>query len=219
VEIPAWLGTRAPPSTNPPTRISPSQLDPDDQPPSPFAKRSPVLLDPRVRGDLMHRLLQRLPDIAPDERKQLALNFLSGAAREVEASVREKLADEAIGVIAHPELRELFAAGSRAEVDVLAHITEDEAEEIFGRIDRLAVSEKTVLIADFKTGKPPNAGKEPPANYIRQLALYRRVLARIYPQRAMRALLVWTETSTIQEIAPEHLEAALRSPHASVTST
>jgi ATP-dependent helicase/nuclease subunit A len=113
----------------------------------------------------------------------------------------------------------LFGPDSRAEIDMLAHIADDEAAEISGRIDRLAVSKTSVLIADFKTGKPPNTGQNAPANYIRQLAIYKRVLARIYPNRAMRALLVWTETSTIQEIAPEHLEAALRSPHASVTST
>jgi ATP-dependent helicase/nuclease subunit A len=216
-EVPSWLEQVAPPSPAAPRRIAPSQLDPDDEPLSPFAKRSPGALDPRVRGDLMHRLLQRLPDIAPGERKKSALNFLSGAAREVEEAAREKLAEEAIGVIGHPELRELFGPGSRAEIDVLAQISENGGEEIFGRIDRLAVTRESVLIADFKTGAPPSAGQDAPGNYVRQLAIYCSLLKRIYPGRAMRTLLVWTETGTIQEIAPERLDAALKTATRAVT--
>jgi ATP-dependent helicase/nuclease subunit A len=74
-----------------------------------------------------------------------------------------------------------------------------------------------VLLADFKTGKPP-AGQDAPGNYLRQLAIYRDVMARIYPGRAMRALLVWTDTGAIQEIAAESLNAAYTSP-AAVTTT
>jgi ATP-dependent helicase/nuclease subunit A len=126
--------------------------------------------------------------------------------------LRAKLTEEAIGVIEHPGLRELFGPESRAEIDVLAQISENGGEEIFGRLDRLAVTKESVLIADFKTGKPPGADRDAPANYVRQLAIYCSLLGRIYPERAMRALLVWTETGTIQEIAPERLEAMLNAP-------
>jgi ATP-dependent helicase/nuclease subunit A len=216
-EIPSWLGTRAPPSPPAPTRVSPSQLDPDDERVSPFAKPAAHALDPRQRGDLLHRLLQRLPEIPAGERKASALRFLGSVAHEVAEPEREKMADEAIRVIAHPDLRELFGADSRAEVDFLAHLPAAGGQEILGRIDRLAVTKDCVLIADFKTGKPP-AGQDAPGNYLRQLAIYRDVLARTYSGRAMRALLVWTDTGTIQEIAAESLNAAYTS-QATVTTT
>jgi ATP-dependent helicase/nuclease subunit A len=48
-----------------------------------------------------------------------------------------------------------------------------------------------------------------PPNYVQQLALYGDVLARVYPGRAMRALLVWTAGPTIHRIEPARLESAL----------
>ena len=118
------------------------------------------------------------------------------------------LTDEAIRVIEHPDLVELFGAGSRAEVDVLAHGRIENGREISGRIDRLAVTETSVTVADFKTGRPPAKDAAPPGNYLQQLAVYRDVLARIYPNRAMRCLLVWTESAEIHEIPAETLDTA-----------
>jgi hypothetical protein len=48
----------------------------------------------------------------------------------------------------------------------------------------------------------------PPA-YVGQLALYRAVLARLYPDRTVRAALVWTETMELMEIPGDRLDAAL----------
>ena len=50
-----------------------------------------------------------------------------------------------------------------------------------------------VLIADYKTNRPaPRRPEDAPAAYVAQLALYRAVLAKLYPGRAVRAALVWT---------------------------
>ena len=43
----------------------------------------------------------------------------------------------------------------------------------------------------------------------RQLALYRAVLAQLYPDRAVRAALIWTEVPDIMELSAEVLDAAL----------
>jgi len=83
---------------------------------------------------------------------------------------------------------------------------------VSGQIDRLVVTENEVLIVDFKTNQtPPNTAAEAPAAYIRQLALYRAILARLYPQRAIRTALLWTETPEFMEISASALDAALAS--------
>jgi ATP-dependent helicase/nuclease subunit A len=48
-----------------------------------------------------------------------------------------------------------------------------------------------------------------PRGYIRQLALYRAVLGQLYPQRAIRAALLWTETAEFMEISAPALDAEL----------
>ena len=50
---------------------------------------------------------------------------------------------------------------------------------------------------------------EAPAAYVRQLALYRAVLGKLYPQRPVRAALLWTETPELMEISTPALEAQL----------
>jgi ATP-dependent helicase/nuclease subunit A len=43
------------------------------------------------------------------------------------------------------------------------------------------------------------------------LALYRAVLEKLYPQRGVRAALLWTETLDFMEISAPALDAALAS--------
>ena len=57
----------------------------------------------------------------------------------------------------------------------------------------------------------PGAAAEAPSGYIRQLALYRAVLQKLYPQRPVRAALLWTETPEMMEISAPALDAGLAS--------
>ncbi|MEX0591147.1 MAG: double-strand break repair helicase AddA [Xanthobacteraceae bacterium] len=208
ITLAPWL-TEAAETTPPgPRRLVPSQFDPDDEPRSPYAAAAPGALDPRRRGDLMHRLLQYLPDVRADARRDAAARWLARIAGDLPASDRAALAAEAMRVIAEPALAELFGPASRAEVDVL--VREPDAEfEMFGRIDRLAVTADAILVADFKTGAPAADAADVPLRYVQQLAIYRDVLARVYPGLAMQALLVWTAGPAIHKIDAARLEAAM----------
>ena len=74
------------------------------------------------------------------------------------------------------------------------------------------VTPAEVLIIDYKTNHaPPTAVAEAPTGYIRQLALYRAVLQKLYPQLPVRAALLWTETPDLMEISTPALDAALAS--------
>jgi len=83
---------------------------------------------------------------------------------------------------------------------------------VSGQIDRLVVAPSEVLIVDFKTNHaPPERAAEAPAAYVRQIALYRAVLRRLYPERAVRAALIWTERPEMMEISAAALDAELAS--------
>ncbi len=105
----------------------------------------------------------------------------------------------------------LFAPGSRAEVPLVG--TLEGATRLLivnGQIDRLVVTPREVLIADYKTNRPaPTALEGVPRPYRRQLALYRALLQRIYPGRPVRAALVWTEAPNLMEIPQVTLDAEL----------
>ena len=60
-----------------------------------------------------------------------------------------------------------------------------ETVRVSGQIDRLAVTQGSVLIGDFKTNRPPPRRiADVPPSYVRQLALYRAVLGKLYPDQA-----------------------------------
>ena len=83
---------------------------------------------------------------------------------------------------------------------------------VSGQIDRLAVTDHAVLIVDYKTDRAPAGGPHGvPAGYVDQLSLYRAILARLYPERHIRAAILWTETPELVEIPAPALDAALTS--------
>jgi ATP-dependent helicase/nuclease subunit A len=65
-------------------------------------------------------------------------------------------------------------------------------------------------MADYKTNRPaPRRPEDVPEPYLAQLALYREVLARLYPDRPVLAALVWTDVPDFMEISGVVLDAAL----------
>ncbi|KGT77650.1 helicase UvrD [Bradyrhizobium japonicum] len=172
------------------------------------------------RGTLVHRLLQSLPDIAPERRREAALGFMARNAPDWTEADRTGLAGKVLALIAEPRFAPVFAAGSRAEVSIVGRLDRPGRPPalVSGQIDRLVVRPDEVLIVDFKTNQAaPKSAAEAPAAYVRQLALYRAVLARLYPQKPIRAVLLWTEALEYMEISAPALDAALASLHVGVS--
>jgi len=162
------------------------------------------------RGRLMHVLLQYLPDVAPDARERTARNFLAARASEFDESW--SLIAEALAVLDEPSLADLFGARARSEVAVAGRIVgpDGKEHEISGQVDRLAETEDEIIVADYKTGAPCPAAETPQA-YLTQMALYRAILAPLWPGKRLRLLLIWTAGPNVVELADDLLDAALRS--------
>ena len=80
---------------------------------------------------------------------------------------------------------------------------------VSGRVDRLAVTPSQVLIVDYKTNRPaPETLADVPPAYVTQLALYRAILSRLYPGRAVTAALLWTDRPALMEIPSPLLDSA-----------
>jgi len=210
--LPPWLGLPAPPESVAAHFLRPSDPASDEgrhvRPGESVKLRARALL----RGTLVHRLLQSLPDLAIDRRRDAALKYLARNADGWSDGDREALADGVLGLIADPRFASVFTASGRAEVSIVGKLDRPGLPPrlVSGQIDRLVVTPDEVLIVDYKTNHaPPSSAAEAPTAYVRQLALYRAVLGKLYPQRPVRTALLWTETPELMEISAPALGAEL----------
>ena len=196
--LPDWLKRDAP-STKAARAITPSAA----------AGGLPLAGDRKAlnRGRIVHRLLQALPAIPPERRAEVAARYLARDAKEFSATENAALIGEVTAVLSDARFAPLFSPGSRAEVPIVGRLA---AGNVSGQVDRLAVTDRTVLIADYKANRlPPCTLAEAPTDYVTQLALYRAVLAALYPDHEIRAALVWTAGPNLMEVPAAALDEAL----------
>jgi ATP-dependent helicase/nuclease subunit A len=211
IPLPAWLRTAGPREAFADNFVRPSDPGEDGH-----ALRTGESTQFRaralLRGKLVHRLLQSLPNVSSDGRREVALRYLARNAGGWAEAERETLAAQVLSLIDDIRFAAVFAPGSRAEVSVAGRLDRPGRAPVLvsGQIDRLALTPTEVLIVDYKTNHaPPATVAEAPLTYIRQLALYRAVLAGLYPRLPIRAALLWTETPEMMEIPAPALDAQL----------
>ena len=215
---PPWLFQPAP-SAPPPLRLTPSKLagegdaeiDGDAHDPA-YApqKQAKSGGDKYFRGRVLHRLLELLPDAAPDKRADAADKLLARLAPDIAPNERARWRDEVMRVLTDPKFAEVFAPGSMAETPIIGVPQGWPASaRINGQIDRLAVFSSRLLVVDYKTNRPPPARIEDadPA-YVAQLAAYRALLQQIYPDRQIDCALLWTFDARLMEVPSQMLDHA-----------
>jgi ATP-dependent helicase/nuclease subunit A len=81
---------------------------------------------------------------------------------------------------------------------------------VSGRVDRLAVLAERVVILDYKTNRvPPRTADRIPFAHQAQLAIYREILAPLYPGRRVDCMLVYTEDASIHTLSESAMALAL----------
>ena len=194
----------------PPRPLMPSRLQ-DNVP----ANASPLKdMDVYQQGELTHRLLQYLPQTEPSKRSTLAKKIATGY-RSLSEDAKNRCMQATLRIIEQPDYAFLFGPGSFAEAPVAGNIElGGNIISISGQIDRLFISETEVWIVDYKSNvKPLPAVTEVPRAYLRQLFLYQRLLAYIYPQKTIRTALLWTSTGELMPIAQPLLDETLLSSY------
>ncbi|HUO02269.1 MAG TPA: double-strand break repair helicase AddA [Rhizomicrobium sp.] len=207
VKLPAWMTRRAPPEHVLPRLIRPSDALPVSEP-SPFSPLREAK-NPFKRGNVVHALLSRLPEIAPEAREDLAIQYaIAQGFGEDEAAA---LANETLRILSDPQFAPAFSPASRAEVAFLANLPElGTGAQVNGRVDRLAVTDGEVLILDFKTNRPPPTREADVSPlYLAQMALYRAAALRIFPDKRIVCGLVWTGGPFLMRLSDAGLDAQL----------
>lgn len=203
---PAWARAPAPIEPAKARYASPSALDETAIASAPSPTAGVGGLGRYRRGDLIHRLLQWLPDLPVTERRPAAERWLA-RERDLTDAQRKDIAAAAFGVLDDARFAAVFGPGSKAEVAIAGKAA---GLDLSARVDRLLVESHRVLVIDFKTNRPPPARVEAAdIAYIRQMALYRALLTEVFPGRLVEAALVWTDGPSLMPVPPELMDEAL----------
>ncbi|HEX7781189.1 MAG TPA: double-strand break repair helicase AddA [Sphingobium sp.] len=187
VAEPAWLRAMAPVEARPPRPLAPSAPVEDDTPDPP---PGPAMRAAADRGKWLHALFERLPALAPADRRAAADRWLQSVARLADPDRRSAIIDHALAVIEAPRFADLFSPDALAEAPIAAVVGED---VIAGTVDRLCIGPDRIQVVDFKTGgRIPDAPGSVPAAHLRQMAAYVAALEVIFPGRTVEAALLYT---------------------------
>ncbi|MDB5457107.1 MAG: double-strand break repair helicase AddA, partial [Caulobacter sp.] len=200
---PAWTSLPAAPDTPAARYAAPSTLEDEARGAAPSPLAVVAGLGRYRRGEIIHRLLQLLPDVEPAARRAAGARLLA-AERDLTEAQRAEMAAAAFGVLEDAQFAEVFGPGSRAEVALAGTAaTLPRGLNISGRVDRLVVTPERVLVIDYKTNRPSPARIEDadPA-HLAQMAVYVAVLREVFPDRPVEAALVWTDGPKLMP-APE----------------
>ncbi len=208
-DIPAWLTTPVGAEPRPPKPLAPSSAGEEQgaAPPMENAADASESIDNAARrGIVIHRLLERLPDLPRDERRGTASAWLERQASDFDADARAQILESALNVLDTPEFADLFSDRALAEVPLAATIG---GVVVAGTADRLLVTDEAVTVVDFKTTRrPPTSAEAVPRATLRQMAAYSAALEAIYPGRSVRAAVLYTHAPQLFEIP-----ATLLAPH------
>ena len=198
-DLPEHLTGPPLPEPDPPRPLSPSETVDDSPGLPPFSE---TVSDPFARGRFIHKLLEHLPDVALDQRDALAQHIQRRDDSSLTDAEKQGATAEAFGLLAHPDWQVLFGPESQAEVPVTGLIN---GQVISGRLDRIAITNDVVWIADYKTNRPPpQEVSSIPTAYLMQMRGYRGLIQKIYPNHRVRCLLLWTHTGVAMEV-PESM--------------
>ncbi|MBB2200436.1 double-strand break repair helicase AddA [Gluconacetobacter tumulisoli] len=217
-DLPDWMGRSPDWVARPPAPESPLLRPlvpsrPDDAPLGPQpAVRSPLAVararrpaareQALRRGQIVHALLQYLPDRPAAGRAGVARDWLARPGNGLDPADQDRILAQVLAVMDDPRIAPLFGSGSRSE-QPLAGVAGGSV--IVGQVDRMVVRPDAVWLCDFKTNRLPPADVEAtPVLYLRQMASYRALLMALYPDRPVRCTLVWTEEVRIT-ILPDSL--------------
>jgi len=148
----------------------------------------------RERGIFIHKILEWLVKAPAAERSSLLKNYL------IKKENPEGVHEAVLSVFNHPHFNKFFGDETLTEVPLMGDV---EGQKIRGIIDALTIKmdSQEVFILDYKTGSFHESYRDnPPESHIHQMALYKKVLKKIYPDYKVKSLLIWTEVGFVQEV-------------------
>lgn len=193
----SWLSEPAPEEDLLSKPFTPSRPDDEDD----VALVSPIGPNGKSRyrrGQVIHKLLQFLPDVRQADKMEVIAGFLEKNVPELSMAEKQRISAEVLRLLEDKNFSVIFGSESKAEVPVMGVV---DGRIVSAQIDRLAVEKGRVVIVDFKTNRPAaDCVAEVPEVYVKQLRAYKVLLERIYKDKKVETLILWTDTARLMPI-------------------
>ncbi len=211
LRLPDWARRLAPSEPAAARFAAPSRLAEEARSPAPSPLARTLGLGRYRRGEIIHRLLQLLPDIAPADRAAPPPRACWPASSTSPTSSAPRWRP-----------RRLPCWTTRASPRCSARARAPRSRSRGPRPACPAASPSPaastgwwceparVLVADFKTNRPaPDTVEAADPAYVRQMALYWALLGEVFPGRRVEAALIWTDGPKLMPIPENLLRRAL----------
>jgi ATP-dependent helicase/nuclease subunit A len=156
------------------------------------AKILPSIIPAKIKGNIIHALLQRQVNLPYAEFLQAAPQILPHIAKsyglELQQAQKEELLAPLMAILAHNELVALLEQLALAELPMVGMLKNNAA---VAQIDRVIFNDETLHIIDFKTGE----GTVTDATYHAQLLNYQQLMQKLYPQKAISTSLFYVNSN------------------------
>lgn len=167
----------------------------------------------RQRGSLIHSLLEGLsmlpPETSEDEKLMRARAHLQTRTEGFDAKDSEAMLFEAMQVLDMPFMTIDESTDVRHELPVIGALNSQAGKKRYfaGRIDRYVETRDAIRLVDYKTNRiVPEDGQGIPPAYLAQMALYRALLQGSGVDKPISCWLVWTATTSVQEISATEMD-------------
>jgi ATP-dependent helicase/nuclease subunit A len=158
------------------------------------------------RGTAVHKVLDAIAHARPEKWSSIATEL----ARELVAPLDvQAVVAEALRVRREPDFAHVFDSNSFGEVALRGTIEWQGRRVRFpGRFDRVVVKADEVLLVEFKTDRVvPSALNAIRPEYLRQLAIYRKALASVFPGKPVSCGILWTAEPRLSIVPSSLLDA------------
>jgi ATP-dependent helicase/nuclease subunit A len=166
-----------------------------------------------ARGLIVHKILQHLTHYPADQQEQALGHMLAYREFDLPAVEQQKLHHDILSILQHPDCAFIWSQRGHNEVSVTGEIQyRGQDFAVVGVIDRLIFHNGSWWIIDYKTNRTPaSTWDQVPDSYIFQIASYRALIQKLYPDHPVHGVLVWTSQGGLMRLPDERLDQMIAS--------
>ncbi|BEP31395.1 MAG: hypothetical protein WBIAU1_08730 [Wolbachia endosymbiont of Drosophila biauraria] len=144
------------------------------------------MTDGYARGLIIHSILQYMPKIEKERRKNWVRKYLDNISEDKDEIYSKILAfNEKYGY--------LFDLEGKSEITLSGTI---DGKSVLVRLDRLCITQDKVIIIDYKSHR--NVSVSLLNEIKKQMLIYKTLVQEIYPNKQVECVVIWVEDLTIQ---------------------